>query len=72
VSLSVRGLLARHRFYFSAFLLFLFVISLVSIGMLLRVIHGPDLWVADINIILASRSRMTSIGLGFSAFSVKE
>jgi hypothetical protein len=72
VSLSARGLLACDRFYFPTFLLFLLVISLVSIGLLLRVMLGPDLWVADINIILASGLRMASVDLGFSALSVKE
>jgi hypothetical protein len=33
---------------------------------------GPDLWVMNVNIILAFGSRRISVGLGFSALSVKE
>jgi hypothetical protein len=54
------------------FIVFLLIISLVSIGLLLSVMLSPVLWVVDINIILAFGSRMTSVGLGFSALSVKE
>jgi hypothetical protein len=69
---SVRGLLARDRFYFPVFLLFLLVVSLVSISLLWGMMLGPDLWVVDVNVILAFRSRKTSIGLGFLALSVKK
>jgi hypothetical protein len=72
VPFSVRGLLARDRFYFPVFLLFLLVISLVSISLLWGVMLGPDLWVVDVNAILAFGSRRTSVGLGFLALSVKK
>jgi hypothetical protein len=65
VSFSVHGLLARDRFYFPVFFLFLLAISHVSIGLLLCVILGPNLWVVDMNVILAFKSRRTSVGLGF-------
>ena len=54
------------------FYCFLFVISLVLINLLLGVMLSPDHWVVDVNIILALRSRRTSVGLGFSALSVKK
>jgi hypothetical protein len=54
------------------FIVSLLVISHVSIGLLLGVMLGPDLWVIDVSIILAFESRRTSVGLGFSALSVKE
>jgi hypothetical protein len=54
------------------FYCFLLVISPISIGLLLGVMLGPDLWVVDVNIILAFGSRRTSVGLGFSTLSVKE
>jgi hypothetical protein len=54
------------------FIVFLLVISPVSIGLLLGVMLGPYLWVGDVNIILAFRSRRTSVGLRFSTLSVKE
>jgi hypothetical protein len=63
-SFSVRGLLACDRFYFPVFLLFLLVISPVSIGLLLCVMLGPNLWVVDVNVILAFGSLRTSVGLG--------
>jgi hypothetical protein len=69
---SVRSLLARDRFYFPVFLLFLLVISLVSISLLWGVMLGPDLWVGDVNAILAFGSRKTSVGLRFLALSVKK
>jgi hypothetical protein len=69
---SVRGLLARDRFYFPVFLLFLLVISLVSISLLWRVMLDPDFWVVDVNVILAFGSRRTSVGLRFLALSVKK
>jgi hypothetical protein len=71
-SFSVRGLLVRDRFYFLVFLLFLLVISLVSIGLLLCVMLGPNLWIVDVNVILAFGSRMTSVGMGFPTLSVKK
>jgi hypothetical protein len=54
------------------FFFFLLVISPVSIGLLLGVMLGPDLWVGDANIILAFGSRRTSVGVGFLALNVKE
>jgi hypothetical protein len=66
------------------FFLFLLVISLVSISLLWGVMLGPDIWVVNVNVILAFGSRRTwpgvpspqcqeiSVGLGFSALSVKE
>jgi hypothetical protein len=33
---------------------------------------SPDLWVVDVNVILAFKSRMMSFGLGFSALSAEE
>ena len=54
------------------FYCFLLVISLVSISLLLDVMLGPDLWIVNVNIILDFGSRRTSVGLWFSAFSVKE
>jgi hypothetical protein len=71
-SFSVRGLLARDRFYFPVFLLFLLVISHVSNSLLWGVMLGPDLWVVDVNVILAFGSRRTSVGLGFLTLSVKK
>jgi hypothetical protein len=86
-SFSVRDLLARDRCLFPCiFIVSLLVISHVSIGLLLGVMLGPDLWVMDVSIILAFGSRRTSVGLevlspqcqgisvglGFSALSVKE
>jgi hypothetical protein len=32
----------------------------------------PDIWVVDVNVILAFRSRRTSVGMRFLALSVKE
>jgi hypothetical protein len=52
--------------------IFLLVISLVSIDLLLSVMLGPSLWVVNVNIILAFRSKMTSFCLGFSALSANE
>jgi hypothetical protein len=73
VPFSVRGLLACDRFYFPVFFfLFLLVISLVSISLFWVVMLGPYLWVVDVNVILVFGSRRTSVGLGFSALSVKE
>jgi hypothetical protein len=72
VPFNVRGLLARDRFYFLVFLLFLLVISLVSISLLWGVMIDSDLWVVDVNIILAFGSRRTSVGLRFLALSVKK
>jgi hypothetical protein len=73
MSFSVQDLLARDRCLFLCiFIVSLFIISHVSIDLLLGVMIGPDLWVVDVNIILAFGSRRTSVGLGFSAFSVKE
>jgi hypothetical protein len=69
---SVWRLLARDRFYFPVFLLFLLVISLVSINLLWGVMLDPDLWVVDVNVILAFGSRRTSVGLRFLALSVKK
>jgi ABC-type sugar transport system permease subunit len=69
---SVRHLLARDRFYFPVFLMFLLVISLVSISLLWGVMLDPDLWVVDVNVILAFGSRRTNIGLRFLALSVKK
>jgi hypothetical protein len=40
---SVQGLLARDRFYFPVFLLFLLVISPISISLLWGVMLGPNL-----------------------------
>jgi hypothetical protein len=71
-SFSVRGLLARDRFYFPVFFLFLLVISLVSISLLLCVMLSPNLWVVDVKVIMAFGSRRTSVGLGFSTLSVKK
>jgi hypothetical protein len=42
------------------------------LSLLLGMMLSPDLWVEDVNIILAFRSRRTSVGLGFSTLSVKE
>jgi hypothetical protein len=36
------------------------------------VMLGPDLWVVDVNVILAFGSRRTSVGLGFLTLSVKK
>jgi hypothetical protein len=63
---------ARDRFYFPVFLLFLLVISLVSISLLWGVMLDPNLWVVDVNVILAFGLRRTSVGLRFLAFSVKK
>jgi hypothetical protein len=72
-SFSVWDLLARDRCLFPCiFIISLLVISPVSIGLLLGVMLGPDLWVVDVSIILAFGSRRTSVGLGFLALSVKE
>jgi hypothetical protein len=71
-SFSVRGLLARDRFLFPCIFLVLLVISLVSIGLLLCVMLSPNLWVVDVNVILAFESRRTSVGLGFPTLSVKK
>jgi hypothetical protein len=72
-SFSVRDLLAPDRCLFSCiFIVSLLVISHISIGLLLDVMLGPDLWVMDVSIILAFKSRRTSVGLRFSALSVKE
>jgi ABC-type transport system involved in multi-copper enzyme maturation permease subunit len=73
MSFNVRGLLAHDRLLFSCiFIVFLLVISLVLIGLLLGVMFGLDLWVEDVNIILTFGSMRKSVGLGFSALSVKE
>jgi hypothetical protein len=71
-SFSVRGLLAHDRFYFLVFLLFLLVISPVSISLLWGVMLGPNLWVVDVNVILAFGLRRTGVGLGFLVLSVKK
>jgi hypothetical protein len=36
------------------------------------VMLGPDLWVVDVNVILAFGSRRTSVSLGFLALNVKK
>jgi hypothetical protein len=54
------------------FIVSLLVVSHILIGLLLGVMFGPDLWVIDVSIILAFRSRRTSVGLKFSTLSVKE
>jgi hypothetical protein len=54
------------------FFIVLLVISLVSISRLWGVMLDPDLWVVDVNIILAFGSRRTSVGLRFLALSVKK
>jgi hypothetical protein len=59
-------------FVFFCIFLFLLVISLVSISLLWGVMLGPDLWVVDVNVILAFGSRRTSVSLGFLALSVKK
>ena len=70
----VRVRLARDQVLFPGiFIVFFFlVIALVSIGLLLGVMLGPDFWVVDVNIILAFGSRKINAGLGFSTLSVKE
>jgi hypothetical protein len=71
--LQYTGSLARYRCLFPFFFIVsLLVISLVLIGLLLDVMLGPDLWVVDVSIILAFRTRRTSVGLEFSALSVKK
>jgi hypothetical protein len=50
----------------------LLVISHVSIGLLWGVMLGLDLWVVDVNVILAFGSRRISVGLGFPTLSVKK
>jgi hypothetical protein len=72
-SFNVRDILTRNRCLFSCiFIDSLLVISPVSIGLLLGVMFCQDLWVVDVSIILAFRSRMTSVGLGLSTPNVKK
>jgi hypothetical protein len=52
--------------------MFLLVISPVSIGLLFGVMLDPDLWVVDVNVILAYGLRRTNVGLGFLILSVKK
>jgi hypothetical protein len=85
-SFSVRGLLARDRFYFPVFLLFLLVISPVSNSLL----WGCDAWSRSLGCgcerypgfrveedkcwpgVPNPQCQEISVGLGFSALSVKE
>ena len=59
-------------FIFLYFIVFLLIINPVSIGLLLGVTLGPNLWVVDVNSILAFGSRRTSVGLWFSTLNVKK
>jgi hypothetical protein len=72
-SFSVRDLFARDQCLFPyIFIVSLLVISHVSIGLLLGVMLGPNLWVVDVSVILAFGSRRISVSLGLLALSVKE
>jgi hypothetical protein len=62
----------RSVIFSCIFIAFLLVISPVSIGLLLGVMFGPDIWVEDVNIILAFWSWKISVGLGFLALNVTE
>jgi hypothetical protein len=72
-SFSLRDLLACDQYLFPCiFIVSLLVISYVLIGLLLGAMLCPDILVVDVSIILAFRSRRTSVGLGFLALNFKE
>jgi hypothetical protein len=72
-SFSVQDLFARDQCLFPyIFIISLLVISHVSIGLLLGVMLGPNLWVVDVSVILAFGSRRISVSLRLLALSVKE
>jgi hypothetical protein len=65
--------LARDQLLFPCiYVVYLLVISHFSIGLLLGVMLGPDLWVVDVNFILAFRSMRTSVSPKFSTLNAKK